>query len=198
MIKIGLTGSIAMGKSEVARIFREEGVPVFDSDAEVHKLYESAEGVSLLKPHVPNAIAKNKIDRGLLTKVVMADPAKLNALENIVHAEIARRREIFADEAETQGHPIIVFDVPLLFEKNVENTVDVTVVVSSPEAAQRQRALARPGMTPPKLEMILTRQMADSEKRKRADHILENNGTLADLKSATLNLIRSIKRTHSL
>lgn len=198
MIRIGLTGSIAMGKSEVARILVEAGLPLFDSDKEVHKLYDSAEGAALLSPHVPDAIRNGRVDRSLLSKIVIADQTKLNQLETLVHAEIANRREAFAAAAENNGHSLVVFDVPLLFEKNLEKTVDVTVVVSAPETEQRKRALSRDGMTPEKLDMILSRQMPDREKRKRADYIIENNGTLADLAERTRAILMQIKRTHTL
>jgi dephospho-CoA kinase len=198
MIRIGLTGSIAMGKSEVARILVEAGLPLFDSDKEVHKLYDSAEGAALLSPYVPDAIRNGRVDRSLLSKIVIADQTKLNQLETLVHGEIANRREAFAAAAENNGHSLVVFDVPLLFEKNLEKTVDVTVVVSAPETEQRKRALSRDGMTPEKLDMILSRQMPDREKRKRADYIIENNGTLADLAERTRAMLMHIKRTHTL
>jgi dephospho-CoA kinase len=198
MIRIGLTGSIAMGKSEVARILSGAGLPVFDSDKEVHKFYDSAEGASCLEPCVPNAIRHNKVDREALTKIVLADPLKLNQLETLVHAEITKRREIFASAADAAGHPIVVFDIPLLFEKALENTVDVTVVVTAPEPLQRQRAMARAGMTEEKFAMIKSRQMPDHEKRKRANFVIENNGSLEDLAKLTHEVLQDIKRTHAL
>lgn len=198
MIKIGLTGSIAMGKSEVGRILVQQGLPLFDSDKEVHRLYDSAEGTTLLKPVVPEAIRDEKVDRVLLTQIVLADPTRLNQLEHLVHAEIARRRDAFATAAENDGHAIVVYDVPLLFEKHMEKTVDVTVVVSAHEAQQRTRALAREGMTVEKLEMILSRQMPDQEKRKRADYVIENNSTMAELSERTRDVLNQIKRTHTL
>ncbi len=198
MITIGLTGSIAMGKSEVSRIFHKQGIPVFDADREVHALYDSQAGVELLKPHVPEAIINSKIDRAALTKIVMADPQRLNALETIVHDEISKRRAEFKENTDQQGHAFVVFDIPLLFEKNLGKTVDVTVVVSAPAHVQRHRALARPGMTEEKFEMIVSRQMTDAEKRKRADHIIENNGSLDDLESKVLACLAQIKREHAL
>jgi dephospho-CoA kinase len=198
MIKIGLTGSIAMGKSEVGRILADEGLPLFDSDKSVHDLYNSAEGATLLKPIAPEAIHDGQVDRTRLSKIVLEDPAKLNEIEAVVHAQIARRRDVFTATAERDGHAIVVFDVPLLFEKHLEKTVDITVVVSSPETQQRQRALARPGMTAEKFEMILSRQMPDAEKRKRADYVIENSGTLADLAQRTRDVLNQIKRTHTL
>jgi dephospho-CoA kinase len=196
MIKIGLTGSIAMGKSEVAQILEKQGLPVFDADREVHKLYDSKDGATLLAPHVPEAIHEGKVDRNLLTHIVMQEPEQLGRIEKIIHAEIALRREKFTVASRSNGHSIIVFDIPLLFEKNMEKSVDVTIVVSAREADQHKRALARPGMTLEKLAMIQNRQMPDHEKRKRADYIIENNGTLAQLAERTLAVLDQIKRTH--
>jgi dephospho-CoA kinase len=198
MIKIGLTGSIAMGKSEVGRILVGEGIPLFDSDREVHRLYETAEGVALLNPFVPETIRNGQVDRALLTKIVLADPARLNQIETVVHAEIAKRRDAFVATAESNGHTIVVYDVPLLFEKHMEKTVDATIVVSASEAEQRKRALSRDGMTPEKLDMIMSRQMPDHEKRKRADYVIENNGTLEQLVERTRSVLNQIKRTHTL
>lgn len=198
MIRIGLTGSIAMGKSAVARIMREAGYPVFDADAEVHMLYESPEGAALLAPHVPEAMAHGRVDRAALSKAVVADPSLLSRIEPLVHAEIARRRTAFLSAEEEKGSAMAIVDVPLLFEKQGEKDVDVTIVVSAPPNLQRQRALARPGMTEAKLAMILSRQMPDAEKRKRANHVIENDGDLAMLQSRTLHVLSAIKREHSL
>jgi dephospho-CoA kinase len=198
MITIGLTGSIAMGKSEVSRIFVETGVPVFDADRAVHDLYDSQTGVDLLKSLVPDAIVDGKIHRPTLSELVMKDAELLGRLEKIVHAEVAKRRAAFKAEAEQQGHAVIVFDVPLLFEKQSEKTVDVTVVVSAPQDLQKQRALARPGMTTEKLNMILARQMPDAEKRKRADYVIENDATLSELKTRSLGVLADIRKHHTL
>jgi dephospho-CoA kinase len=198
MIKIGLTGSIAMGKSEVARIWVAQGLPLFDSDKEVHLLYDSNDGGRLLEGVVPEAISDGKIDRAILTRIVLADPDKLNDLEKIIHAEINQRRKIFVETTAKQGHALVVFDIPLLFEKQLENTVDVTVVVSAPLALQQQRALARPGMTPEKLLMILKRQMPDAEKRKRADYIIENDSDLTELHNRSMSILNAIKKAHNL
>jgi dephospho-CoA kinase len=198
MITVGLTGSIAMGKSEVSRMFQTYGIPVFDSDKEVHAFYDSNEGVALLRPFIPEAIVDEKINRAILSSLVLQNPARLNQLENIVHAEIATRRSKFKEQSKAADLPLIVFDIPLLFEKHMEKTVDVSVVVSSPAELQKQRALARPGMTLEKLEMILSRQMPDAEKRERADYHIENNGSLKDLEVRTLAVLNSIKKAHTL
>jgi dephospho-CoA kinase len=198
MIIIGLTGSIAMGKSEVAKIFSEQGLPVFDADQEVHKLYDSQAGVSLLETIVPRALKQGKVDRTILSALVLADGSLLDKLETLVHGEISNRRQHFVDTARAHGQAIAIVDMPLLFEKHHEKTVDVTVVVSAPEALQHKRAMLRPAMTFEKLDMILQRQMPDREKRDRADYIIENNGTLEQLKANTLKVLMSIRKVHTL
>jgi dephospho-CoA kinase len=197
MIIIGLTGTIAMGKTEVANIFRAETIPVFDADKEVHALYDSLEGAALLGSLVAEAVVDGKIDRPVLSKLVIEQPALLEKLETIVHAEIARKRTLFLTQAEQAGQRIVVVDIPLLFEKSGEKQVDVTVVVSAPEDLQHQRALARPGMTQEKLDMILKRQMPDAEKRRLANYVIIN-GTLEDLRANTLAVFNSIKKEHRL
>ncbi len=194
MIVVGLTGSIAMGKSEVASVFAAHKIPVFDSDKEVHRLYDSGEGVALFKPLVPEAIVGGRVNRPKLSEAVLADKSLLEKLETIVHAEIARRRTRFLENAELQGHAIAVVDVPLLFEKEQDKHVDVTIVVSAPEWLQHQRALARPGMTEEKLEMIRARQMPDAGKRARADIIIENIATLEDLRRTTAAVIQKLRK----
>ncbi len=198
MIVIGLTGSIAMGKSEVARVFADAGLAIFDADNQVHELYDSHFGAELLRPFVPDAIVGERVDRQKLTQIALADRQKLERVEKIVHAEIARQRLAFIEEQEKAGHAIVVVDIPLLFEKSSEKEVDVTVVVSAPLEQQKQRALARPSMTPEKLDMILARQMPDSLKRLRADYIIENDGSLAVLKQRTLAVLAAIKKEHCL
>lgn len=198
MIIIGLTGSIAMGKTEVAKIFAAEAIPIFDADKEVHALYDSLEGVDLLHPLVPKAIVDGKVDRPRLSKLLLDQPALLEKLETIVHTEIARRRTLFVEQAETAGHSIVVVDIPLLFEKSAEKHVDVTIVVSAPADLQQQRALARPGMTQEKLDMILKRQMPDAEKRRLASYVIINDGTLEDLRENTLAVLNNIKKEHRL
>jgi dephospho-CoA kinase len=194
---IGLTGSIAMGKSEVADVFRQSGIPVFDADVEVHKLYDSPEGAALLQPLAPDAIRNNRVDRVAITQLILADKNLLNRLEAIVHGEIANRRNHFLAQAEADGHNLAVLDIPLLFEKGTESQVDVTVVVSAPEALQRQRALLRNGMTQQKLDMILKRQMPDVEKRKRATFVIENDGSLQQLRNRAQALLEKLKVDHA-
>lgn len=192
MIAVGLTGSIAMGKSEVARIFRSAGYPVFDSDREVHGLYESPEGVELVRPFAPQAVSDGKVDRAALSKIALEDPQLLGRLEPVIHAEIRRRQVAFLDAAKKYGHALAVIDVPLLYETGGDVNVDVVIVVSSPSDLQRTRALSRPGMTRDKLAMILARQMPDAEKRKRADLVIVNDQGLAELEVKTRHLIAAL------
>ena len=194
MIKIGLTGSIAMGKSEVARILRTEGFPVFDADAEVHDLYDSEKGAALIVPFVPEAVMNHKVDRAALSKAAVANPQMLEILEPIIHSEIHRRRKAFLESAEQQGYACAVVDVPLLFEKGGDKDVDVTIVVTAPKRLQHERALARPGMTEAKLDMILKRQMPDAEKRRRATHVIINDATLVELEKRTLAVLAAIRK----
>ncbi len=194
MKTIGLTGSIAMGKSEVAKILNSIGIPVFDSDAEVHKLYDSKKGADLIATMVPEAIVDGKVSRQILSTKVLADPQLLTRLERLVHAEIKTSRESFLDLNRKQGCEFAVLDIPLLFETGAEDPVDVVMVVSSTPEIQHERALSRPGMTPQKLAMILARQMPDLEKRKRADYIIENNGSKDELRQSVLSIIAELRK----
>ena len=183
MLVIGLTGSIAMGKSEAARILAAYGLPVFDSDAEVHRLYDSEQGAKLVAPFVPEATRKNKVDREIVTTAVLADQTLLPKLEIVVHAEISRRRQTFITSAKAQGAKAVVLDIPLLFETGSQKDVDKTIVVSAGAATQKARVLARPNMTEERFKMILGRQMPDEEKCKMADAIIENDGTIEEFKA---------------
>ena len=190
MMVIGLTGSIAMGKSEAAKILADYGLAVFDSDAEVHRLYDSEAGAALIRPFVPEATAHGRVDRKLVTEAVLKDPALLSRLEKQVHAEIRTRREAFIARSKAAGAKAVVIDIPLLFETGSENDMDKTIVVSSQPEIQRARALARPSMTQERLALILAKQMPDAEKRMRADVVVENNSTLADLKKSLLDILQ--------
>jgi dephospho-CoA kinase len=198
MIIVGLTGSIAMGKSEVGKILQADGIPLFDADKEVHRLYDSAEGAALIGAIAPEAVNSGTVDRQRLSALVLADTDLLARLEKAVHAEIRHRRQAFIEEQRLAGQSIVVLDVPLLFEMGGEKDVDVTIVVSAGADLQRRRALARPGMTEEKLAMILARQMPDAEKRKRAHHVIETNGTLEELAVRTRAVLRQIRKEHAL
>ena len=183
MMIIGLTGSIAMGKSEAARILAAYGVPVFDSDAEVHRLYDSEQGAKLIAPFVPEATRENKVNREFVTKAVLADGTLLSKLEKVVHAEIRQRRKAFIETANARGVKAVIVDIPLLFETDSQKDVDKTIVVSASAATQKARVLARPNMTEERFKMILGRQMPDEEKCKIADVIIQNDGTIEELKA---------------
>ena len=183
-----------MGKSEVARILRSEGIAVFDSDAEVHKLYDSKEGADLIRRQIPEAVVNDRVDRQILSAQVLRDPKLLSYLEKKVHKEIRKRRDHFLIDQNKLGCDFAALDIPLLFETDSDKQVDVVLVVSSRPEIQLSRALARLGMTSEKLKLIMARQMPDVEKRKRADFIIENNGSLNDLKRSVLSVIDQLKR----
>ncbi len=181
MIVVGLTGSIAMGKSEAANIFRSLGVPVFDSDAEVHRLYSrGGAAVAPIGKLFPAAIVDGAVDRRILAKVVLENPQALRLLESVVHPLVRSSKMDFLDECRIVGVKMVVLDIPLLFETGRENEVDVVVVVSAPPEIQRARALQRPGMTAEKLDQILMRQLPDAQKRANADYIVDTSRGIDD------------------
>jgi dephospho-CoA kinase len=176
---IGLTGSIAMGKSTAAQAFRNLGIPVFDSDAAVHQLYgKGGAAVGPLQKIVPQAIAEGAVDRQALSAAIRQKPELLGQVEKAVHPLVRQAQEDFLKQSETQGADLAVLDIPLLFETGRDAEVDVIVVVSAPAEIQRQRALARPGMTAEKLDQLLARQMPDAEKRARAHFIVDSSGSI--------------------
>lgn len=170
--RLGLTGSIGMGKSTTAAMFASAGLPVWDADAAVHRLYApGGAAASALAFDFPEAVA-NGIDRSALKSRIATDPAALALLESLIHPLVAADREAFLATA-TATADIVVFDIPLLFEKGTEAQMDATLLVTAPPALQRARVLARPGMTPAQFEALRARQMPDAEKRARATHIVE-------------------------
>ena len=171
---LGLTGSIGMGKSTTAKLFAEAGVPVYDADATVHKVYES-EAAPAIEAAFPGSTENGKVDRAKLSARVVNDPAALRQLEQIVHPMLGAYHRKFLDEAERSGAPIAVVDVPLLFETGGEKRVDAVVVVTTSPENQRARILARGTMTSEALDSILARQLPDDEKRKRADFIVDTS-----------------------
>ena len=172
MFVIGLTGSIAMGKTTTARLFAEEGVPVHDADAAVHKLYEG-EAAGLIEAEFPGSTRSGRVDRAALGKQVVGDPPALRRLEAIVHPLVRNAEKRFLRDAEFAGAKVVVLDIPLLFETGGESRVDATVVVSAPAEMQRARVLER-GVSLEQLEALLTRQMPDAEKRRRADFVVDS------------------------
>lgn len=176
MIVVGLTGSIAMGKSETAKMFRALGIPVFDSDAEVHRAYgKDGEAVAPVGGLFPDTIAGGAVDRTILSQRVLGNPQALKQVESIVHPIVIKSQQNFLEACKTAGHGIAVLDIPLLFETGRQTEVDVIVVVSAPPQIQRTRALQRPGMTAEKLDLILARQVPDAEKRAKADYVVDTS-----------------------
>ena len=192
MLVIGLTGSIGMGKSTVAAHLRARGIPVYDADGEVHKLYRG-EAVPLVEAAFPGATRNGEVDRAALSAILIAQPTRIGELEAIVHPLVRKAQEAFVETAQKAGSAVAVLEIPLLFETGGERRVDVTVVVSAPASIQRERVLARPGMTPEKLDRLLARQMPDEEKRRRADFVVDTGGTIADTQAQVDRLLESLK-----
>lgn len=189
---LGLTGSIGMGKSAVAAMLRDAGVPVFDADAQVHRL--QGPGGALLpaiEAAFPGVTGPQGVDRGALGALVFGDPAALARLEAIVHPAVAEARAAFL--AAHADAPLVVFDIPLLFEKGHEAGLDAVAVVSAPAAVQRARVLARPGMTAEKFERILALQVPDADKRARADHVIDTGLPLAETARVVNDLVATLQ-----
>jgi dephospho-CoA kinase len=191
MFVLGLTGSLGMGKSTTAKFFADEGVPVYDADAAVHRLYEG-EAVPLIEAEFPGTTAGGKVDREKLGQRVIGDAAAIAKLEAIVHPLVARARERFLAEAEQSGAKVAVLDIPLLLETGGDKRCDAVVVVSAPAAVQRQRALSRPGMTDDRLNAILAKQMPDAEKRARADFIVDSGQGLEAARAQVREILRRV------
>ena len=176
MIVIGLTGSIGMGKTETARMFAEQGVPVSDSDAIVHGLYEKdGAAVAPVENAFPGVVSDGRIDRQKLARHLSSHPGDFARLEKIVHPLVRAEQAKFLAEARKMKKPLVVLDIPLLFETKRDRDVDRIVVVSAPADVQRRRVLARPGMTEEKFAAILARQLPDAQKRARADFIVDSD-----------------------
>jgi dephospho-CoA kinase len=176
-VVLGLTGSIGMGKSTTAAMFADLGVPVWDADAAVHRLYApDGAAVAAIGVAFPDAIGPNGVDRGTLRAQIAVDPDALRRIEAIVHPLVAADRVAFLATAAEQGTALVVLDVPLLFEGGLDAACDATLVVSAPPEMQRARVLARPGMTEAHLDHILSRQMPDADKRARATHMIDTSG----------------------
>ena len=188
MIVLGLTGSIGMGKSTTAGLFAEAGVPVYDADAAVHRLYEG-EAVAAIEAAFPGTTTAGRVDRNKLSARVVHDSAAMRQLEAIVHPMLGASRQKFLQEAEQSGAPVAVVDVPLLFETGGERRVDAVVVVTTSPELQRQRILGRPNMTAEKLDAILARQMPDAEKRKRAHFLVDTSHGLDPVRARIRDIL---------
>lgn len=191
MFVLGLTGSVAMGKSTTARFFAEEGVPVHDSDSVVHRLYEN-EAVPLIEAAFPGTTANGKVDRVKLGSRVMGDLAALRQLEAIVHPLVWEAERRFLADAASNGAPVVLLDIPLLFETGGDQRVDAVVVATAPAEVQRARVLERPGMTEQRLQAMLARQLPDSEKRLRADFIVDTSRGFDDARAQVQEILRKV------
>lgn len=188
---LGLTGSIGMGKSTTAKLFTEAGVPVYDADAAVHKIYEG-EAAPAIEAAFPGTTAGGRVDRAKLSAKVVHDPAAIKELEQIVHPMLGASRKKFLDDAEASGAPVVVMDIPLLFETGGEKRVDAVVVVTTSPENQRERILARGTMTNEALDAILARQLPDAEKRKRADFVVDTSHGLDPVRERISDILAEV------
>jgi dephospho-CoA kinase len=198
MIIIGLTGSIGMGKSTTARMFLDEGAPVYDADAEVRALYAAGgAAVAPIDAAFPGVIRQGAVDRALLGDRVLGNPEALNRLNGIVWPLMGAARKAFFESAKALGAEIVVLDIPLLLETGGESNVDTVVVVSAPANVQRERVLAREGMTRAKLAAILDAQMPDAEKRRRADFVVDTSQGLEPARRQVREVLAALRAGES-
>ena len=193
MIILGLTGSIGMGKTAAATYLRERGIPVFDADAQVHRLYEG-EAVSLVEKAFPGVTDQGKINRKKLSAKVVGNPRALKKLENIVHPLVREAERDFIKHHHEAGTAIVVLEIPLLLEIGMEAHVDATLVVSAPAQIQRKRVLKREGMTAEKFDRINAQQMPDKEKRAKADYVVDSSGSYADTHRQIDKILESVSK----
>ncbi|CAL8467014.1 g6550 [Coccomyxa elongata] len=192
---LGLTGSIGMGKSTVSHMFMEEGIPVFDADQVVHRLYsEGGDAVPLIGKHFPEAVVDGAVDRQQLGKYVVGNQVALKELEDIVHPLVSRERQKWLLQMQEEGgHSVLLLDIPLLFETAAEDMVDGVAVVSAPSEMQQARVLARPGMTEERLKSILARQMPNEEKCQRANFVINTGVSLEETKEHVRALLKGLR-----
>jgi dephospho-CoA kinase len=188
-----LTGSLGMGKSQTAMFFAEEGVPVHDSDAVVHALYEG-EAVAAIARAFPGATSDDKVDRAKLATLVLGDDAALARLESIVHPLVKVARDKFLAAAQARGEPVVLLDIPLLFETGAQHSCDAVVVVSASPEVQRRRAFQRPGMTDEKFAALIAKQMPDAEKRRRADFIVDSSQSFDHARAQVRDILRAVAK----
>lgn len=195
MLIVGLTGSMAMGKSTAARYLQSRGIPVFDSDAAVHRLYEEAETVALVESAFPGTTSGGKVDRARLACAVAGSCEALSKLEKIVHPLVRQSEWTFLKRQNELGAELAVLDVPLLFEVGRDKVVDVIIVVSAPESIQRQRLAERAGgMTEQQMDALLARQMPDADKRARADFVVDTSGSFEDTYRQIDSIVETLKK----
>lgn len=190
---LGLTGSIGMGKSTTAKLFAEAGVPVYDADAAVHQLYEG-EAAPAIEAAFPGTTANGKVDRPKLSARVVHDPAAIKQLEQIVHPMLGASRQKFFADAEAAKAPVVLLDIPLLFETGGEKRVDAVVVVSTSPEIQRERVLARGTMDEAKLDAIIAKQTPDAEKRKRADFVVDTSHGLEPVRAQITHILAEVAK----
>ena len=192
MLKIGLTGSIGMGKTATGKIFSELGLPLYDADAAVHKLYGPGQkGSEKIKEKFPNSINPDgSVNRESLSTEVLGDPEKIKSLENIIHPLVGEDRKVFFEE--NARAKAVVLDIPLLFETGGEKFVDYIVVVDAPREIQEERVLSRPNMTKEKFEKIITQQIPNHEKKKKADFIVDTSISIEDARNQVANIVKKI------
>ncbi len=191
MFILGLTGSIGMGKSTTAKMFAEEGVPVHDADIVVHRLYES-EAAKAIEAAFPGTTANGKVDRGKLAQRVLVDDLALKRLEHIVHPLVRKAEESFLADAQKKGAKVVLLDIPLLYETAGDRRCDAVVVVSASADVQRLRAFERPGMTQEKFNAILAKQTPDTEKRRRADFVVDTSKGFEPARAQVRNILQAI------
>ena len=191
MLVVGLTGSIGMGKSAVAARLRDLAIPVFDADAEVHKLYQGS-AAAMIEKAFPGTTSDGVVDRAKLGGALASDPAQFKRLEAIVHPLVWQAEKRFLQAAAARGEKLAVLEIPLLFESGGETKLDAVVVVSAAPEVQRKRVLERPGMTDSRLDALLKRQMSDAEKRRRADFVVDTNGTMSETWAQTDAIVRKL------
>ena len=191
MIVLGLTGSIGMGKSTTAKMFAEFGVPVHDSDEAVHRLYAGA-AAPLVEAAFPGTVHDGAVDRTKLSKLVLSDPSALQKLEKIIHPLVRADADAFVERHRSNGAPLVLLDIPLLFETGGRSRVDKVVVVTAPADIQRQRVLSRPGMTSERFEAILQRQVPDEEKRRSSDFIIDTGNGLEAARREVRHVIETL------
>ena len=191
MIILGLTGSIGMGKSTTAKMFADAGVPVSDADRMVHALYAGA-AVPHIEKAFPGTVSDGVVDRDKLAATVLGNPARLRELEAIVHPLVRAETDAFVERHRQAGAPLIVLDIPLLFETGGMDRVDRILVVTAPADVQRERVLSRPGMTEEKFEAILAKQVPDAEKRRRADFVIDTSRGMDAAREDVLRIIAEL------
>jgi len=196
VIIVGLTGSIGMGKSTTAEMFRQAGCPVFDADAAVHALYaKGGEAVPIIRAVFPDAIKDGAVDRAILGQYMRDDPIQLTVLESFIHPLVGKSRQVFFDQAKAQHADVIVLDIPLLFETGGAKYVDKIVVVTAPAAVQRERVLARDGMTETLFQSLLDRQTPDQLKREKADYLIYTDRGLDAAREQVQNVLQDLRGT---